>query len=237
MLGVDCLVTDPPLQDKGSTARQWASLEEIGQADVISLHVPLTKTGPYPTHHLVNEDFLRALRPDCLLINTSRGAVVDNRELLAHLDNNRMQTVLDVWEGEPAIDFRLLERTSFGTPHIAGYSLEGKLNGTRQVYEALCGFLDAEPAWRPLPPSPVQTLTSRLEGFAAVRNLVLQAYDIRRDDVQLRRLMQLQPAERPAGFDQLRRDYPLRREFSAYRCQLDNGEALAPVLHGLGFTL
>lgn len=236
-LGIDYLVNDPPLRDSGSTVRPWASLEEIGQADVISLHVPLAKSGSYPTYHLVDDGFLRALRPDCLLINTSRGAVVDNRALLEHLDNNRMQTVLDVWEGEPSIDFRLLERVSFGTPHIAGYSLEGKLNGTQQVYEALCAFLKVKPAWRPLPVSPTHTLSSRLKGFAAIRNLVLQACDIRRDDVQLRRLMQLPLTERAAGFDQLRRDYPLRREFSAYRCQLESSETLGPALCGLGFAL
>lgn len=236
-LEVRYLVNDPPLQAGGSNAQQWASLEEVRRADIISLHVPLIKTGPCPTYHLIDEDFLRRLRPDSLLVNTSRGAVVDNMALLNYLDNNRMQTVLDVWEGEPAIDFRLLERVSFGTPHIAGYSLEGKLNATQQIYTALCGFLNVQPGWRPLPaPPPAQTLTSRLQGFDAIRDLVLQACDIRRDDAQLRRLMQQPLTERGAGFDRLRRGYPLRREFSAYRCR-ERGEDLGRKLLGLGFAL
>lgn len=236
-LGISYLVNDPPLQAGGCDKRQWASLEEIRQADVISLHVPLTKTGPYPTYHLVDELFLHQLPSDRLLINTSRGSIVDNAALSKHLDNNRMQTVLDVWEGEPAIDSRLLEKVSFATPHIAGYSLEGKLNGTQQIHTAMCAFLKTESAWRPLRQAPpMHTLTSRLQGLAAIRDLVLQACDIRGDDAQLRRLMQQPLVERSAGFDRLRRDYPLRREFSAYRCRVDNGDDLGRKLTGLGFA-
>lgn len=235
-LDVPYLVNDPPLRAAGFPVPHWAPLEDIRRTNIISLHVPLTKTGPHPTYHLVNEEFLRGLPPDCLLINTSRGSVVDNRALLRHLDNARMQTVLDVWEGEPAIDFQLLERVSLGTPHIAGYSREGKLNGTQQIHTALCAFLDVKPGWQPRRESPRQTLTSKLQGFAAIRNLVSQVYDIRRDDAELRRLTQLPSTERPAGFDRLRRTYPLRREFSAYRCRVENDGDTRRKLGQLGFV-
>lgn len=236
-LEVPYLVNDPPLRAAGFPVPHWASLADIRRMSTVSLHVPLAKSGPHPTYHLVNDGFLRGLPSDCLLINTSRGAVVDNRALLKHLDNTRMQTVLDVWEGEPAIDFQLLERVSLGTPHIAGYSLEGKLNGTQQIYTALCEFLDAKPGWQPRREPPQRTLTSKLRGFAAIRNLVSQVYDIRHDDAQLRRLRQSPSAERAAGFDRLRRTYPLRREFSAYRCQVENDDDTRRKLGESGFAI
>lgn len=238
-LGIECLVNDPPLQADGFKARKLVSLEEIRSADIISLHVPLTDTGLYPTRHLVNETFLRDLAPECLLINTSRGPVVDNAALSKHLDNNRMQVVLDVWENEPAINNELLRKVGLGTPHIAGYSLEGRLNGTQGIYNALCEFLNIKPTWQaslPTPRDPI--LTTGLQGFPAVSDLVLQAYDIHRDDTQLRGLMQLSEAERAAGFDRLRREYPVRREFSAYRCRINNdNETLKRQLIRLGFVL
>jgi erythronate-4-phosphate dehydrogenase len=239
VLGIETLVNDPPLQASGIKTRQFVALEEICNADIISLHVPLIRTGRFPTYHLVDKPFLQKLLPDCLLINTSRGAVVDNIALSKHLDNNRLSAVLDVWEGEPAINFELLGKTRLGTPHIAGYSLEGRLNGTAQIYKALCQFLNIEPAWQaPLPSLQEKILTTGQQGFAAISDLVLQAYDIRRDDIQLRSLMPLSAAERASGFDRLRRDYPVRREFSAYRCRVDNGgEILKRQLAGLGFVL
>lgn len=236
-LEVPYLVNDPPLRAAGFPVPHWGSLEDIRRMNTISLHVPLTKTGSHPTYHLVNEGFLRGLPSDCLLINTARGAVADNRALLKHLDNTRMQTVLDVWEGEPAIDFHLLERVSLGTPHIAGYSLEGKLNGTQQIYTALCAFLDVKPAWQPGQEAPQNTLTSKLRGLAAIRNLVSQVYDIRRDDAQLRWVTQLPASEHTAGFDRLRRAYPLRREFSAYRCRIESDDDTRRRLGELGFAI
>jgi erythronate-4-phosphate dehydrogenase len=239
VLGIEYLINDPPLQQSGTAQDvEFVSLAEIQRAPIISLHVPLVKTGPHPTHHLVDAAFLQQLSPRCLLLNTARGAVVDNRALAAH--TQRIRAVLDVWEGEPAIDPALLEHVLLGTPHIAGYSAEGRLNGTQRMYEAVCEFLRLEPVWRYARPAPRQpVLSTQLQGYAALRDLVLQAYDVRQDAAQLRVLLPQPAAERAAGFDRLRRDYPARPEFAAYRCRLEAGaDAIARrQVIDLGFTL
>jgi erythronate-4-phosphate dehydrogenase len=238
-LGIDYRINDPPLQQSGARGDiGFVSLQEIRRCPVISLHVPLTRSGPHATYHLVDEPFLDDLSPGALLINTSRGAVVDNAALGKRLRGGGLRAVLDVWEGEPDIGAELLERVSLGTPHIAGYSLEGRLNGTQRMHDAVCGFLGIAPVWRYTLPeqSPVPGTDS--EDFAALRSLVLQACDIRRDDAALRALLSLSPAQRSAGFDRLRRDYPLRREFTAWRCQSRGSEpALEKQLAALGFAL
>jgi erythronate-4-phosphate dehydrogenase len=240
VLGINYLINDPPLQ-QGGTAKgvEFVSLAAIQRAPIITLHVPLVRNGPHPTHHLVDAAFLKQLSPQCLLLNTARGSVVDNRALVTQLRMGGLRAVLDVWEGEPAIDRELLERTMFGTPHIAGYSAEGRLNGTQRMYEAVCEFLRLKPVWRYARPTPRQpVLSTQLQGYAALRDLVLQAYDVRRDAAELRALLPLPTAERAAGFDRLRRDYPVRPEFAAYRYRLDGGidTSLQKQLTGLGFA-
>lgn len=240
ILGIEYLVNDPPLQQSGARSDiEFVSLDEIRHAPIISLHVPLTRGGPYPTYHLVDEKFLDALVPDALLINTARGAVVDNTALAKRLRGGRLRAALDVWEGEPAISAELLERVVLGTPHIAGYSVEGRLNGTQRMYEAVCAFLGIKPVWRYALPESLPILRTDLRGFAALKDVVLQAYDIRRDDIALRALLALPEADSAAGFDCLRRDYPPRREFAARRCRLGHGidATLQKQLTGLGFAL
>lgn len=241
VLGVDYLVNDPPLQRRGAgNGVNFVSQMEIRRCPIISLHVPLIRGGPHPTLHLADASFLEDLSSGSLLINTSRGAVVDNTALAAQLRKDRFRAVLDVWEGEPAIDPGLLESTVLGTSHIAGYSVEGRLNGTQRMHDAVCEFLGTKPVWRyalPVPPEPV--LKTELRDFAALRDLVLQAYDIRRDASQLRAMAQLPVAELAAGFDRLRSDYPPRREFAAYQCRFNAGidSGVQAQLTGLGFAL
>jgi erythronate-4-phosphate dehydrogenase len=239
-LGIEYLVNDPPLQQSGTAKGvEFVSLAEVRRAPVISLHVPLTRGGQHPSFHLADEKFLNDLAPDALLINTSRGAVVDNAALAAYLGRGGLRAVLDVWEGEPAINAGLLEKVTLGTAHIAGYSLEGRLEGTQRMYQAVCEFLDIKPMWHYTAPAPAQAhLSTGKTGVAAVRDCVLQAYDIRRDDAQLRALLPLPAAERAAGFDRLRREYPPRREFATYRCRLAQVDrVLQRQLAGLGFAL
>jgi erythronate-4-phosphate dehydrogenase len=239
VIGIEYRVNDPPLQQSGTRKNiNFVSLAEIQRCPIISLHVPLIRGGPHPTLHLVNEPFLNDLAPGTLLINSSRGAVVDNPALAMRLLHGDLRAILDVWEGEPAINPQLLERVLLGTPHIAGYSLEGRLEGTQRMYETVCKFLNVKPAWRYTAQKPRQpVLTTHKKGFAAICDLVLQAYDIRRDDAELRALLLLSAAEQAAGFDRLRRDYQARREFAAYQCRVAaHDSVLQKQLVGLGFA-
>jgi erythronate-4-phosphate dehydrogenase len=227
-LGVDCVVCDPFRDD----IPENGPLQRVLDCDVISIHVPLTFEGPHPTWHLLDAARLHALREDALLINTSRGPVVDNAALLESLAARpRMRAVLDVWEPEPEYDPRLLARCLVGTPHIAGYAADGKLRGMLQVHEALCAVMGvAGPPAYSLPLAGVlpDTLSSWQEA-------VLACYDLRADDARLRASLIADPAQRGRAFDRLRRDYPARREFSAWRLG-DTPEPLRLDLLAAGFS-
>ena len=145
-------------------------LDVVMQCDVICLHTPLTKTGTHPTFHLFDQSRINQLKAGAVLLNAGRGAVIDNAALLQRLEQQQdLQVVLDVWENEPAIDGNLLAQVAIGTPHIAGYSAEGKLRGTEMVYEALCAFLQ----------QPQRVAPVALTG-------VVEPYDIFADDAALR---------------------------------------------------
>jgi len=240
-LGMRCLVNDPPLQAQGGHG-DFVDLERVLEADVITVHVPLTRSGPHPTLHLVDAAFLARLGPGAVFINTARGAVTDNAALDSLLAaRTDLAVVLDVWEGEPAINAGLLEKVDLGTPHIAGYSLDGKLRGTEMIYRAACAFLDVPVQWSAaaaLPPAPALELDGGAALLETVRDAVLQCYDVRADDARLRHMLTLPVAERAACFDRLRKEYPVRREFAEMELRAAHlDERLGQVLAGLGFTL
>jgi erythronate-4-phosphate dehydrogenase len=237
---MQCLVNDPPLQAQGGHDG-FVGLDEILKADIITLHVPLTQTGAHPTWHLVDTTFLENLRPGALLINTARGAVVDNRALDAMLDKRAdLSVVLDVWEGEPAINRALLGKVALGTPHIAGYSLNGKLRGTEMIYRAACDYLGL-PArgWKAadnLPEGRVMQLEEPRQD--TLQAAVFDSYDVRRDDRRLRTIMSLGVDEYPEYFDRLRKEYPLRLEFHCTTLMADGINAgLQEVLLDIGFNI
>ena len=239
-LGMRCVVNDPPLQAQGGHD-DFVSLDEVLQADVITVHVPYTRDGLHPTHHLVDSAVLRRLKTDALFINTSRGAVTDNpalNKLLAERDD--LSVVLDVWEGEPAISTELLERVDLGTPHIAGYSLDGKLRGTEMIYQAACEHFGQSGQWRAADNLPAGSVIECNESgvTAMLRAAVFSTYDIRADDACLRTMLSLPAGEQPAYFDQLRKEYPVRREFSTTSVLVDDADSeCEPVLRGLGFPV
>lgn len=240
-LGLRCVVNDPPLA-RATCEPFYRPLEEILACDIITTHVPLTKEGPDPTYHLVNEDFLRAMRPGAILINTARGGVNDTAALKRALrDGHVRAAVLDVWEGEPRVDPELLEMTFIGTPHIAGYSFDGKVNGTRQIYEAACRFLGVAPTWdaTPLLPEPAcPHIVLDARDPQALRHAVQAVYPIREDDARMRALLELPDSEQGTYFDRLRKEYPRRREFYNTRVTLSSSNAaLEATLRGIGFTL
>jgi len=239
-LGMPCLVNDPPLQAQGGHDG-FVELDEILEADIITLHVPLTQTGGHPTFHLVDKAFLEALKPGAILINTARGAVVDNRALDAILDErDDLSVVLDVWEGEPAINTALLGKVALGTPHIAGYSLNGKLRGTEMIYQAACDYLGL-PAlgWKAADDMPEgRTVIQEETGQDALKAAVFLSYDVRRDDRLLRKIMSLGADEQADYFDRLRKEYPVRLEFPCTTVMADGmNAALQQVLVEIGFNI
>ncbi len=228
-LGMEPVLNDPPKARETGSA-EYRPLHDLLDCDIVTCHTPLTLDGPDPTWGLIGEPFLARLKPGAWLSNAGRGGVVHEAALHQALDGKCLDAVvLDVWEREPGIDGRLLARVDIGTPHIAGYSLEGKLNGTAMVYRAACAFLGVEPAWRPeaaLPPrAPGLPLPGFARGDTALRGLdrdgvaalagaVAAHCPILRDDEALRKTVGMSPAERGRAFDLLRKTYPARREFS-----------------------
>ncbi|HEY8330658.1 MAG TPA: 4-phosphoerythronate dehydrogenase PdxB [Pseudomonas sp.] len=216
-LGWKVLVCDPPRQAR--EGGDFVGLEEIiRRCDVISLHTPLTRDGDDATWHLFDVARLAQLKPGCWLINASRGAVVDNAALKAHLQGGiDLDVVLDVWEGEPQVDVELAALCRLATPHIAGYSLDGKLRGTEQIYQAFC-------AWRGeqaqvelaqlLPPAWLGELVlhEQADPAWALAMVCRAVYDPRLDDAAFRRSLLADTEQRRAGFDALRKHYPMRRE-------------------------
>ncbi len=242
-LGWDVRVCDPPRQ--GREAGDFVSLDEIlADCDVVSLHTPLTLGGDWPTFHLFDQARLSRLRPGTWLINASRGAVVDNaalRDLL--LQRPDMEAVLDVWEGEPQVDVALAGLCRIATPHIAGYSLDGKLRGTAQIYAALCAARGVEPAIElaQLTPGPALTelaFASSAEPAEMLATLCRAVYDPRRDDADFRRSLLGDEAQRRAGFDLLRKQYPPRREIDGLKVRIGgHNPALATIVEALGARL
>jgi len=242
-LGWDVRVCDPPRQVR--EAGGFASLDEIlAECDVISLHTPLTLGGDWPTFHLFDQARLSRLRPGTWLINASRGAVVDNaalRDLL--LQRPDLEAVLDVWEGEPQVDVALAGLCRIATPHVAGYSLDGKLRGTAQIYAALCAALGVEPAIElaQLMPGPALTelaFASSADPAEMLATLCRAVYDPRRDDADFRRSLLGDEAQRRAGFDLLRKQYPPRREIDGLKVRIGgHNPALDTIVEALGARL
>ena len=182
-------MNDPPLERKFGS-KEFVTLDKILDCDVITLHVPLYKSGIDKTVHLIDEEKINKLQSGTVLINASRGAVVDNKALKNRLIlNNDLITVFDVWENEPVIDFELLKKVNFGSMHIAGYSLEGKVNGTEIIYNRLCEYLNILPVWKPKYPiidekEIIVNKEKRFEGL--LDKIIKQIYDISDDDGLLR---------------------------------------------------
>ena len=242
-LGVQCLVNDPPLKAQGGH-ENYVELDALLQADIITLHVPLVTDGDFPTLHLVDKIFLEKIKPGAVLVNTSRGAVVDNRALDHLLDRRSdLSVVLDVWEGEPEISMSLLEKVTLGTPHIAGYSLDGKLRGTEMIYTAACEYFQHPLQWSAVNELPAGGAVDAKRFVAGdvvgnVSKAVLDCYDVRDDDERLRAILSLSSDDCPVYFDRLRKEYPVRREFQTMKISGEEiDKASQAVLQGLGFTV
>lgn len=234
-LGVNVLLCDPPRADRGDD-EQFHSLETLlKQADILTFHTPLNKSGRYNSYHLINESNLDILPEGRILINASRGEVIDNAALLSALNQGKkLRVVLDVWEPEPDLSLELLNKIDIATPHIAGYTLEGKARGTTQVYEAYCDFIGQPQHVKlsTLLPKPlISTISVQGElTQTLLKQLIHLVYDVRRDDAPLRKVAGIK-----GEFDKLRKFYPVRREWSSLQVVCDN-PTTASLLNAIGFN-
>lgn len=240
--GMDCYCYDPLL-----TAEQNPDLYDLDtvlSCDIISMHTPLTKTGAHPSFHLIGAAQLARLKPGAVLLNCGRGPVIDNQALLEFLQQpNDVRVVLDVWEPEPVISRALQEKVEIGTPHIAGYSYDGKLNGTEMIYQALCRHLKKDPEVTlkqlVLPLADNRRVFADGDSWAALKQLIASIYNIAADDAAMRALAQTAGADDEVfgrGFDNLRKQYPVRREFHNYLVECPDNSHVVSWLNSLGFN-
>jgi erythronate-4-phosphate dehydrogenase len=237
LLGTHVYLNDPP-RERATGSCGFMSLDGIiRECNIITLHVPLTMEGPDRTYHLVDEAFLRRLHPDTILINSSRGEVVDNTALKKALKEKWIRgAVLDVWEHEPALDPELLSLVDIATPHIAGYSTDGKANGTAMSVQAISRKFNLPlTGWEPedLPEPEHKEFVIDGAGKSeqqVLREAILFTYEVAGDDGRLRSSLET--------FEKQRGKYPLRREFPAYSVVLKNiKDETKRKLTGLGFKV
>lgn len=245
-LGMNVVLNDPPLQRKTSDVK-YRPLDELYDCDFITMHTPLTQDGPDPTYHLAGETFFASTKPGVFFLNSARGKVQDEAALKAAMQNGKFGgVVLDVWETEPKVDFWLLQNVDLSTPHIAGYSYDGKVAGMIMIYQAACeyfGLKATKTATHFLPDPEVPEIIVTFDKLKEddemlIHDIVQQVYVINRDDFNMREIL-LQPVnEQAAWFDGLRKNYPVRREFQNTKVCLPNVHSpLAEKLYGIGFQL
>lgn len=235
-LGASVAVYDPPLADAGVI--DHLTLEEALNADIVTLHVPLERCGDYPTHHMINLRTLSEMRPGALLVNAARGKVVHEAALLEALVDGRVYAALDVWPSEPRIGRSLLKATSVASPHVAGYSVEGKIRGTQMIFQAFMAWLDA-----PLPDA--SSIAAQIESLeipcsesmahdvqAWLAEAVIQATHVAQDDARMRTAM----PDSAVAFDTLRRAHAPRHEFAQLRLSTTDSASRAGLVE-LGFGL
>ncbi|HTL51312.1 MAG TPA: 4-phosphoerythronate dehydrogenase [Planctomycetota bacterium] len=249
ILQMRVLRNDPPLaQQNKPNAPAFYPLDELcSRADIITCHTPLESTGPHPTLNLFDSARLALLHDKSILINAGRGEVVNGAALLAAIRAQAIGPVaLDVWDHEPAIDRDLLSAVAIGTPHIAGYSYNGKVNATKMIYDAACARLKIEPTWTPggtdgkaIPPPPNAELLFDAEHPApadeetALRQILRHVYDVRTDDASLRAALHKPADQTGAHFDALRKNYPQRRECTDYKIKSIRDGVPLPLLNRL----
>ncbi len=237
LFGMKVLLNDPP-RERAEGSEAFVSLKKImDEADIITLHVPLNMKGEDATFHLGDESFFSELKKKPVLINSCRGEVVDTNSVKAALKSGQISGfVCDCWENEPDLDLELLEMTEIATPHIAGYSKDGKATGTLMSVQAISQFFDLGlESWKPsgveTPENPVFDINGKgLNQQEIISKAILATYDIRNDDQAFRK--------DPAQFEQLRGDYLVRREFPAFAIIPKNmSEETLEILKKIGFKI
>ena len=241
-MGMIVYLNDPPLK-RQTGDKKFLPLERLFDCDFITLHTPLTFDGPDRTYHLADEKFFKSLKERCVFLNASRGGVVDSGALKSAISSGRLRAVvLDVWENEPDIDIELLKMVDIGTPHIAGYSLDGKIAGMIMIYKAACEYFVVEPKFdiKDFLPEPAVPEFKVNPNITSEQNILLAAvqkiYRIDKDDMRLRRVLDKPVESRCKHFDNLRKNYPVRREFQNTSVIFKGTNSkLAKKLFGIGF--
>jgi len=223
ILGMRVLLNDPP-RERREGSSQFVSLRTIQeQAEIITFHVPLNGEGIDRTYHMVSDQFLQNLKNSPLMINTCRGEVFDSKGVSRAIEAGDLSgLIIDCWENEPELDLDLLKLADYGTAHIAGYSKDGKANGTKVSVQAISKFFSLgidewEPAGIESPGNPVIELDGSGQFEDSVfAQAILSTYEIENDDEALR--------DKPHSFEKLRGDYPIRREFASWSIRAMNIE-------------
>ncbi|MEM7391087.1 MAG: 4-phosphoerythronate dehydrogenase [Verrucomicrobiota bacterium] len=243
LLGMRVIQNDPPKKAATGDAKLVTVKEVLANSDIVTLHTPLTTRGAYATNRMCEFKFFQQIKPGSIFINASRGEIAQTEAILPAMECGRVAlTVLDVWEDEPACPLPLLQKASIGTPHIAGYSFEGRAEGTQMIYREACQFFGQQAKWTwkefVSDPEPINIHTEGRPREEVLQEVVSQAYDIEMDDYAFRTYLSEDPTERTNRFRKLRLEYPERREFNAFEVRVDNqlGETSA-VLAKLGFRV
>jgi erythronate-4-phosphate dehydrogenase len=243
-LGMKTVLNDPPLSRKTGNPK-YRPLDEVYGCDFVTFHTPLTKDGTDKTYHLADSAFFGKLKKGAFFFNTSRGSVMETNALKQAMAEKKLAgVVLDVWENEPNIDPELLAHVDLSTPHIAGYSFDGKVAGLIMIYNAVCDFfkLKAQHTAADFLPEPkvseihITPEDLTLDEEHIIHDTVQQVYVINRDDFNTREILLQEQAKQGEFFDLLRKNYPQRREFQNTKVFLqDVGCSLAKKLAGIGF--
>jgi erythronate-4-phosphate dehydrogenase len=237
ILGMRVLLNDPPRVRREGPDNFHSLGTILFESDIVTVHVPLNVVGEDCTYHLINAKSFKKMQKGTWFFNSSRGEVTDTSALKETLRAGKLGgAVIDVWENEPDIDLELMSRTFISTPHIAGYSTDGKANGTAMVVNSLCKYFDLPlknwyPEDVPQPTIPVLTIDCKYKSDEdIIREAVLQTYNIDNDNIRFR--------FSPSDFERQRGDYPLRREFPSYKTILKGGnEKVRKMLEELGFNI
>ncbi|MDO5575675.1 MAG: 4-phosphoerythronate dehydrogenase [Fibrobacter sp.] len=238
-LGIRCLLNDPP-KKRLTGSDIYVSLDEtLAKSDIITLHVPLNIKGEDPTIQMVNSQFVSRMKKNAVLINTSRGKVVDEISVMNGIDSLG-GVVFDVWENEPSINKKMLKLADIGTPHVAGHSCEGKLRGTKMIYDGVCAYFFKKEEWN-LPEGSFTDVINEIDvslSDTPVRDAIFAAYNIAEDSERFKEKMSLEDVKVSDIFDKLRKEYKHRHEFSRYLVRYDRKQKdSADILVGLGFQV
>lgn len=223
--GLKFVLNDPPLEQTQQINNNhigFSTIDEALACDIVTLHTPLSHKGEYPTFQFFNKQKINQLKPDTLFINASRGEVVEELALLSRMNKQKDLTlILDVWENEPRINTDMLKHTLIGTPHIAGYSIDAKVRGTEMIYLATCKYLNTSPQWS-AERIEFENIKPHID-ISDIRSIqnpqkqILDAYDIRVDNTDLKKVLDDQSLTVGHYFDSLRKGYPARREYSSLK--------------------